>query len=151
MSYDHSGRLLSVKENINNTGWVWTNISTYNEKDELIEKRLHSTDSTSFLQKLDYGYNVRGWMTGLNDPTNLIDPDLGAKDYFAMSLYYETGDESQHNGNISGVDWVSDKSRSSNITTIITTERTDSHRQYTLMPINTARATVMIKTGTLMI
>jgi hypothetical protein len=34
----------------------------YNEIGLLVEKNLHRTASPSFLQSLDYSYNIRGWL-----------------------------------------------------------------------------------------
>ena len=50
MTYDHAGRLLKVQEDFNETGLITTNESKYNEKGELITKKLHSTDGNTFLQ-----------------------------------------------------------------------------------------------------
>jgi hypothetical protein len=64
--------------------------------------------SKSFRQKIDYRYNIRGWLTTINDPDNLSI----RKDLFGMRLFYENnsgfpmgGFKSNYNGNISGVTW----------------------------------------------
>ncbi|WP_375560244.1 RHS repeat-associated core domain-containing protein [Bernardetia sp. OM2101] len=55
------------------------------------------------MQDVDFKYNVRGWLTHIND-SELSD----TRDVFGMELSYETGfEEVQHNGNISGVKWKS--------------------------------------------
>ena len=55
------------------------------------------------MQDVDFKYNVRGWLTHIND-SELTD----RRDVFGMELSYETGfEEVQHNGNISGVKWKS--------------------------------------------
>ncbi len=83
----------------------------YNELGEMITKYLHSnqtTGSRSFAQKTDYRYNIRGWLTKINDPALGDDNDL-----FGMQLFYNstagmgglaTG-EGLYNGNISGIKW----------------------------------------------
>jgi len=90
----------------------WRN--TYNELGELIDKKLHSEDNgSSFAQSVDYKYNIRGWLTRLND-AQLTD---GERDYFGMELGYNediglnvpTADL-QFNGNISAVEWSEDLS-----------------------------------------
>jgi myo-inositol-hexaphosphate 3-phosphohydrolase len=52
------------------------------------EKNLHASLENvmeNHLQKVNYDYNIRGWMTAINDPDNLGD------DLFAMNLYYQEG------------------------------------------------------------
>src|SRR5690606_20054111 len=51
------------------------------------------------LQTADYGHNVRGWLTAMNDPAN-----LGAN-LFAIAITYNEGANPLYNGNISGVEW----------------------------------------------
>lgn len=43
--------------------------NVYNELGQLIERNLHANNAqgTSFLQSLDYRYNIRGWMESIND------------------------------------------------------------------------------------
>ncbi len=75
--------------------------NSYNELGTLIKKDLHSTNNgTSFLQSVDYSYNIRGWMTKINDPA------APGNDLFAMQLSYDqtispsSGGAAQYNGNI---------------------------------------------------
>jgi len=103
--YDHSGRLLATDENFNNSGWVRTSQLEYNEKGELITKKLHSKDSTSFLQEINYDYNIRGWMTLINNPDSMFEKG----DYFAMRMKYSDGNTPQYNGNLSSIEWLSSK------------------------------------------
>lgn len=56
--------------------------------------------------KKPYLYNIRGWLTDINDPD-----DLGT-DKFAMNLFYTNADEmtginhqNSYNGNIAGMKW----------------------------------------------
>jgi RHS repeat-associated protein len=52
---------------------------------------------------LDYSYNIRGWLTGINDAA-LSNP----KDLFGFGLSYDQGfDKAYFNGSISGVKWKS--------------------------------------------
>ncbi len=110
--YDHMGRLLETKCQVNEEDPVVMNAMRYNELGELVEKYLHSEDvsaneNKAFVQKVDYHYNIRGWMTAINDP------DLGEdNDLFGMKLYYNnlnglTADRvtggAQYNGNISAM------------------------------------------------
>ncbi len=101
MQYDRAGRLLKTFEQINDEDTIEITDLTYNEKSELESKKLHSADGTNFLQEINYEYNIRGWMTYINNPENL------GNDFFAMQLKYETGNNPQFNGNISAINWNS--------------------------------------------
>lgn len=97
--YDHVGRLLNTFHQINNDSEVQIVANHYNELGELTEKGLHSKDNgLTFEQEVNYAYNIRGWLTRINDPA-ATDPAR----YFAMQLQYdETG---QYNGNIGAASW----------------------------------------------
>ena len=108
--YDHAGRLLKTYYQLNGGNEVLLISNSYNEIGELIEKELHSEDGgSSFAQSLDYRYNIRGWLTSINDPT-LSD---GEGDYFGMQLMYNDAPEGTlgnaplYDGNISAVKWTS--------------------------------------------
>jgi hypothetical protein len=85
----------------------------YNPIGQHTEKNLHKPDGAAdFLQSVDYRYNNRGWMTSINDQTNLnnetgtiaLAPDL----YAQILLYTSTGafgGTNQFNGNISSTYW----------------------------------------------
>ena len=100
MTYDHAGRLIKSEEQLNKTDWITVNELKYNEKGELISKKLYSADGTNFLQEVNYDYNIRGWMTFINNPENL------GTDFFAVQLKYENGQTPQYNGNISEIIWA---------------------------------------------
>jgi len=100
--YDHAGRVLRTKQKINNSEWQTISEMEYNELGQLTKKTLGES-----LQEVDYKYNIRGWLTQINDPDEL------SADVFAMNLYYnQTSDlsaltpSSQFNGNISAMSWV---------------------------------------------
>ena len=113
-TYDHVGRPKEVKQKIYVPGQNGTANPAeqekivsryhYNELGQVTQKQLHSeNDGVTFLQDVDFRYNVRGWLTHIND-SELTD----TRDVFGMELSYETGFEQvQHNGNISGVKWKS--------------------------------------------
>jgi RHS repeat-associated protein len=82
--------------------------NVYNEAGMLKTKYLHSTSvTTPFMQKIDYKYNIRGWLTGINDPGLAS----GEGDRFGMKLGYNllpdgtSGTGVCYNGNISGMKW----------------------------------------------
>jgi len=70
-----------------------------------------ATDGSSGLQKVDYTYNIRGWLTGINDTQNLQDSAAAQPDLFAFKINYNTLDNNQtdvkklYNGNISETRW----------------------------------------------
>ncbi|MBB2145782.1 RHS repeat-associated core domain-containing protein [Pedobacter sp. LMG 31464] len=94
-TYDHMGRKVSTKENINSQGEVTLNRFVYNEIGQLKQKSLHSTDGTSFYQNTKLAYNERGWMRN------------STSGEFSMKLGYDTLSTPQYNGNISTQLWGS--------------------------------------------
>jgi RHS repeat-associated protein len=105
LSYDHAGRLIRIDQYINGDKWVNTSKMTYNELGQLQTKGLHYISGVP-LQSVDYTYNIRGWLTQINNPDNL------GTDLFGMRLSYnnsETGlnNTLQYNGNISAMVWNS--------------------------------------------
>ncbi len=95
--YDRMGRLVSEKEKLNKTDtWITTSINNYNELGQLA-----SNEIGDGIQKVDYKYNIQGYLTHINNPASLVN------DVFAMQLKYNDGNNSSYNGNISQIDWVS--------------------------------------------
>jgi hypothetical protein len=77
----------------------------YTELSALKKKYLHGNVS-AYLQKQGYRYNIRGWLTQIN---NIDGPGT---DVFAETLFYETLPSyynnhatARFNGNISGMEW----------------------------------------------
>ncbi|MEP5106225.1 MAG: DUF6443 domain-containing protein, partial [Ekhidna sp.] len=107
--YDHRGRLLKTWHAVDGAPAVLLAENEYNELDEVAEKRLHSTDGTDFEQYVNYSYNIRRWLTAINDSDlNSSDP---VGDLFGMELAYDenltglSGSINQFNGNISAMRW----------------------------------------------
>ena len=71
---------------------------SYNERNELSQKKIGNTSGNNYLQTIDYNYNIRKWLTTINDVNNL------GSDLFAMNLDY-IGNNENHNGNISKIEW----------------------------------------------
>jgi RHS repeat-associated protein len=109
--YDHTGRLLTISSKIGNSDQVTILKNQYNELGQILNKRLHPVEAgNTSLQQLDYGYNVRGWITNINRVENapgvtVFDP----QDLFAFELNYNTislgSSVAQFNGNISEQRW----------------------------------------------
>ncbi|NJM26094.1 MAG: hypothetical protein HC859_12010, partial [Bacteroidia bacterium] len=81
--YDHVGRLMKSWHKLNNENYVLLVTNEYDELGQLANKKLHSEDGgTTGAQEVDYTYNIRGWLTGMNDPQT-----VGGR-LFSMELKY---------------------------------------------------------------
>ncbi|WP_170827515.1 DUF6443 domain-containing protein [Roseivirga sp. 4D4] len=100
-TYDGSGtgRILTIQEKLNNTGSYKTiSSNSYNDLGEIESKVLGNS-----LETLNYKYNIRGWLEGINE--DYVANGSGGH-YFGMNLSYDYGfTEKQLNGNVSGVRW----------------------------------------------
>jgi len=124
--YDHGGRLLRVWQKNNSDADQVIASYSYNEIGQLKEKNIHCTacvepgspsqylNNANFLQSVDYKYNVRGWLTHINNAqlSNDGTTNNDANDYFGMELNYNAtasglGNTVQYNGNISAATWKS--------------------------------------------
>ncbi|THU39222.1 hypothetical protein FAM09_11955 [Niastella caeni] len=112
MEYDHAGRVKKVWKMLNDDGKkVVISENEYDELGKLKSKKLgHKKDIngnyiTDPLETLDYSYNIRGWLTGINkDYSNASGPDR----WFGMEVNYDRGfDKIQYNGNVAGTKWRS--------------------------------------------
>ncbi|MCF8457027.1 MAG: DUF6443 domain-containing protein [Bacteroidales bacterium] len=70
--YDPQGRLLRAYHKINNQDEILMTENSYNEIGQLVEKNLHHTvntcgDPIGPFQSVDYSYNIRGWLTHINN------------------------------------------------------------------------------------
>lgn len=118
MEYDHTGKLLTLKKDINYQGLKTIVSNTYNELGQLKSKAL-GTDMTTTepVETLDYTYNIRGWLTGINrgfaNPLYTAEYNNQQNRWFGMQLSYDYGfDKSGNsngmfNGNIAGQIWKS--------------------------------------------
>lgn len=92
--YDHMGRKVATLENINNQGEVVLSQLDYTETGQLLIKQLHSINNGgSYLQKTNFDYNERGWLS------------KSVSKEFNLQLKYTDGDNGQWNGSISGQVW----------------------------------------------
>lgn len=78
--YDKMSRLIQVNQKNNNDEPISLAKRTYNELGQIIEKNLHRKDpnnsATSYLQSIDFAYNVRGWLTSINNADLVNDQGL---------------------------------------------------------------------------
>ena len=96
-TYDHMNRLLTQTQQINDQTPELLFSNTYDALGQLIKKEVGGG-----LQELDYSYNIRGWMMGINDTSQLGD------DLFGLKIAYDrpnAGATPLFNGNISATYW----------------------------------------------
>lgn len=101
-TYDHMGRLVKQTQAIN--GAFAPEViaeNTYDDRGQLVQKGIGG-QTAQRLQTVDYGYNVRGWLKRINDPSSL------GTDLFAFGINYNTAAHSGtalYNGNIAETEW----------------------------------------------
>ena len=110
-TYDHVDRLLNVTHQIASQEIVTISQNAYNEVGQLLNKKIHQSAShPAYLQKLDYYYNIRGWLKNINKPTPAT-AGYEESDLFNEELHYNTFSllygVAQYNGNISEALWKS--------------------------------------------
>lgn len=119
-TYDHMGRVLETFMTMDDDAntRVKTSSLTYNELGQMVDKKLHGTQSgnyTNYLQSIDFRYNIRGWLSSINKDNlgndNGITNDDN-NDLFGMQLNYHqpvmvngVNTVAQYNGNISSISW----------------------------------------------
>ena len=100
-SYDRMGRLLKHSHQIAGQPGEVLAENVYDELGQLIQKKT-GNHSAAPLQTVDYSYNIRGWLTGINDVNDL------QKDLFGFHIRYNdplNGATALYNGNISETHW----------------------------------------------
>ncbi|WP_304437725.1 RHS repeat domain-containing protein, partial [Flavobacterium sp. Leaf359] len=105
-TYSSQDRLLNRSHKIGNRASEFLSKNTYDELGQLISKKTGGSSLTAPLQKVDYAYNVRGWLKGINDTETLAKPGDPA-DLFAFKISYDDplAAQPQFNGNISETYW----------------------------------------------
>ncbi len=124
MTFDDLGRVVKTEKKISNSlvngGTMAPTYKTiaenkYDKLGQLVNKTIGNKAATATpLAKLDYEYNIRGWLISVNKnfvstPTTAGNPD---DRYFGMQLGYDkdgfgTFAKKEYNGNISGSIWRS--------------------------------------------
>ncbi|QTE38815.1 DUF6443 domain-containing protein [Mucilaginibacter gossypii] len=93
-AYDHMGRKVQTKEQINSGANILLSQTDYNEIGQVQTKHLHGATGTApFMQNIAYAYNERGWLKSSTSPL------------FTMQLTYNNGNTAPFNGNISNQTW----------------------------------------------
>jgi len=112
-TYDHQNRPLVHKHKVDNNAEEILSQNKYNELSQLEQKKVGGINPGSPLQTIDYQYNIRGWMTGINDPANLGSDLFGYKIKYNQvegmenpnNDFMELKVKPKYNGNIAEVDW----------------------------------------------
>ncbi len=112
MEYDHGGRVMNIKKKVNSGTEKLIAQNSYDELGQLKTKQLGQKPDASPVETLDYKYNVRGWLTGVNrgyaNPVYTSEASAQANRWFGMELNYDFGfGKNQLNGNIAGIKWKS--------------------------------------------
>ncbi|MFM2214173.1 MAG: hypothetical protein RL427_1436 [Bacteroidota bacterium] len=104
-TYSDQGRLLVHTQQINSLPIQLIAKNDYDELGQLITKQVGGTDVTNYvgLQKVDYSYNIRGWLKGINNIDQLQEASLSIpKDLFAFKINYNDP-QSDADGQVSGL------------------------------------------------
>ena len=94
---------------VNNNPKEYIVQNSYNEINQLTLKKVGNNNSSTPLQKVDYKYNIRGWLTDIN---NIDVTETGTyKDLFAFRMHYTNPVHDfrpgKFNGNIAQTRWKS--------------------------------------------
>ncbi|MEL6811879.1 MAG: DUF6443 domain-containing protein, partial [Bacteroidota bacterium] len=107
-TYDHAGRLLKHTQKIDNEPVQLIAENTYDELGQLVQKDVGGLASAlSALQEVSFAYNVRGWLTDINDVAYAgFTPKL-----FNFRVNYSTVEGNSngtelYNGNIAQTLWM---------------------------------------------
>ncbi|MBW1298398.1 RHS repeat domain-containing protein, partial [Aquimarina litoralis] len=102
-TYDHMGRVLTQKQQIGSHPEELIVQNNYDELGQLESKKVGNAEQAP-LQTVDYKYNVRGWLTDINDVNSIGD------DLFTFKINYNATEgrysiPKLYNGNIAETIW----------------------------------------------
>lgn len=108
-TYTAQDRLIAHTHQINGGAEQLLAENTYDELGKLTSKKVGNT-SAAPLQKVDYTYNIRGWMKTINNP-NALQQGTDPADLFGFKINYNSIDgdtavaNKLYNGNIAETFW----------------------------------------------
>ncbi|WP_245933837.1 DUF6443 domain-containing protein [Candidatus Ulvibacter alkanivorans] len=111
--YDDQQRVIKHLHKVNTMSEQLLAKNEYDALGQLKNKKVGGTDTSgaTFFQKVDYQYNVRGWLTNINNMSNLGGSGQPT-DFFAFEIDYTTVDNTVngtvqplYNGNIAQTSW----------------------------------------------
>ena len=100
--YDAMGRLTAQRQQIGTQPEETIVENGYDDLGQLVGKGVGGATTGGRLQTVDYAYNIRGWLKGINDTGSL------GNDLFAFGIGYDTpghGAAALYNGNIAETEW----------------------------------------------
>ncbi|PRB03836.1 sugar-binding protein [Chryseobacterium sp. MYb7] len=111
--YDHQNRVKIHTHQVDSNLTEILVQNTYDEISQLKIKKVGGTDMSQPLQTIDYQYNIRGWMTYINNPSNLGTDLFGYKINYNQVEGLEVPNQDfsnlkvkpKFNGNIAEVSW----------------------------------------------
>ncbi|CAA7195464.1 DUF6443 domain-containing protein [Chryseobacterium potabilaquae] len=103
-TYDSQNRLLKHTHKVDGNPEEILAQNTYNELSQLQTKKVGGVSPTTPIQTIDYKYNIRGWMTKINDPSNLNGKLFGYEIKYNNPVL-TTLAPAKYNGNIAEIDW----------------------------------------------
>ncbi|MCS3533057.1 RHS repeat-associated core domain-containing protein [Chryseobacterium sp. JUb7] len=112
--YDHQNRVKKHWHYVGNNPGELLSENNYNELSQLESKKVGgAAGAVNPLQQIDYQYNIRGWMTKINDPSNLGNDLFGYKINYNQVEGLENPNtdfmdlkvKPKYNGNIAEVSW----------------------------------------------
>jgi RHS repeat-associated protein len=112
-TYDNGWRPVGIYHTINANAEQQVAAYQYNALGQVVMKQLHNTGA-AFMQNVDLRYNIRGWLTSINNAQLASDANVtngDTNDYFGMELFYNNaetsslGNNTYFNGNISAIKW----------------------------------------------
>ncbi|MCS3869423.1 RHS repeat-associated protein [Chryseobacterium ginsenosidimutans] len=111
--YDSQNRLSVHTHQVDNNPVEILAQNSYNPISQLTNKKVGGTSASTPLQSIDYAYNIRGWLTKINDPKNLNGKLFGYEIKYNQveglqipnSDYPDLQVKPKYNGNIAEVDW----------------------------------------------
>lgn len=117
-TYDHMQRITAIDQQYNGSVGIRVAAYTYNELGQLVDKKLGSNNGgTTYLQSVDYRYNIRGQLLSinnskLNNDSGTANTNDDTNDVFGMQLLYDNvdsnvGNTAYYNGKLSAVKWMS--------------------------------------------
>ncbi|UOU99885.1 DUF6443 domain-containing protein [Chryseobacterium daecheongense] len=98
--YDSQNRLKKHYHQVDSNPQELLADNTYNELSQLSNKKVGNN-----LQSIDYAYNIRGWMTKINDPANLNGKLFGYEMKYTNPTYNNVS-SGKYNGDIAEIDWA---------------------------------------------
>jgi RHS repeat-associated protein len=109
--YDHTGRVLKAYHKINSQPEVVLANNTFNELGQLVDKQIHSTGGSPYLQSVDYRHTIQGRLARMNSTTSIDAGD--PNDYFGFEVAYDNAitagggslNSPRFDGAITGLKW----------------------------------------------